>query len=135
MGAHLSISLWHRRGLGGPGTHGGGPGASQRGPGLFVSVVFSLWFSSCVVFLRMCSTGTKHFTDPQVKVPTPPSPRAPLTLTFLLLSLRSTKRKVWSVGKEGGLFLSEQDVSLRGHQNFCEEKGVGLWEGRKVCSY
>ena len=26
------------------------------------------------------------------------------------------KRKVWSVGKEGGLFLSEQDVSLRWNQ-------------------
>ena len=24
MGAHLSISLWHRGGLGGSGTHGGG---------------------------------------------------------------------------------------------------------------
>ena len=106
MGAHLSISLWHRRGLGGPGTHGGGPGASQRGPGLFLSVVFSVWFSSCVVFLRVCLTGTKHFTDPQVKV----SSVEPESVS----SVR--KRKVWSVGKEGGLFLSEQDVSLRGNQ-------------------
>ena len=48
------------------------------------------------------------------------------------------KRKVWSVGKEGGLFLSEQDVSLRWNQKaflLKTKERFALWEGRKVCSY
>ena len=41
------------------------------------------------------------------------------------------KRKVWSVGREKGLFLSEQDVSLRWNQkalHFCTEK---TWYGKE----
>ena len=41
------------------------------------------------------------------------------------------KRKVWSLGREGGLFLSEQDVSLRWNQKafpLCTEKP---WYGKE----
>ena len=82
MGAHLSISLWHRRGLGGSGTHGGG------------------------------RTRRVSSVEPES-----------------VSSVR--KRKVWSVGREKGLFLSEQDLFLRWNQKafpLCTEK---TWYGKE----
>ena len=45
------------------------------------------------------------------------------------------KRKVWSVGREKGLFLSEQDASLRWNQKafpLCPEK---TWYGKEESKY
>ena len=105
MGAHLSISLWHRSGLGGSGIHGGTRKrfSCQEKKG-----------SVCGKRRRfvLIRTGRVSSVEPES-----------------VSSVR--KRKVWSVGREKGLFLSEQDLSRRWNKkafHFCTEK---TWYGKE----
>ena len=67
-------------------VHGGGLGASPTGPYFFFRILLCVYFWPCVGLSWRRLTSVKHRTDPQVRVPNPPPPRAPLTTTSLLLS-------------------------------------------------